>query len=93
MSASLTARARERFAVGDRVRLSDDGRERFPKLANEGKAGATGVVVGFPSKLRTKSEWDVRIKLDRSSSVRAYTARYFEIDPDGNEASAARASK
>ncbi len=72
----LLGRARERFTVGDRVRLSDDGRDKFPMLAHR---QATGVVIGFSRKLHSKSDWTVRIRLDETVSVRNYNARYFEL--------------
>lgn len=85
MSAGHLSRARERFRVGDRVKLSEDGHDKYPMLSNQ---NAKGVVVGFPRvRLHHNSrEWEIRVKLDRSTAVRTYLSRYFELDPDAPQA-------
>lgn len=72
--------SRRTFKRGDRVRLSEDGREQHPHLAN-GKS--RGVIVGFGR----GRDWIVRVRIDGSTMGRPFAARLWEIDPDHATAS------
>lgn len=67
-------RARELFAIGDRLRLSEDGRDKFPQLAN---LDARGKVVGF-----CRDDWKMRVRFDHASQGRTINIRYLERDPN-----------
>ena len=79
-------RASERFKIGDRIRLSDDGRETHREMAAR---NTKAVVVAF---VRTDG-WKMRIRTDGSSTARSVVARYWEIDPDAAQDHASSAER
>jgi hypothetical protein len=71
----MTREAHKTFQRGDRVRLSDDGRDQHPVLAI---ANPRGIIVGFGR----RRGWIVRVLIDGSLLARPFAARLWEIDPE-----------